>query len=824
MSDTAPAPFTPPPGRGTQIEPVPLSPDADAPVAFVDPDARIDLTNCDREPIHIPGAVQPYGVLLALREPGLEVAQASESSLAHLGLAARTLPGRPLALVLGEGAAERVRRMATGMQDRAFAELWVTTPDGETRTFDATLHRGGGLLLLELEPAGGGERVVPEQFGVVMRSVTQRLESANSLHELAQGMAEEMRAITGFDRVWVYKFHPDWHGEIIGEARRDDIETWLGMHYPASDIPAQARALFLRSWVRAIPDLAFVPSPLVPQSNPLTGAPLDLGSSVLRSVSPIHVQYLTNMGVTASLVISLIHRGKLWGLISGHHYTGTKHVPADVRALCEFLAQALSLQVGTADRLDDREYALEVRAAQSKLLARLADDETPEQVLTTGPVTLLDVACADGAAVVRQGRTLRVGTTPDDTQLDALLEFLRARRDDVYATTCLADDFPPAGDYPRVASGLLAVPLSRDRRDFVLWFRGEQRQTVRWAGDPRKPVVIAEDGSARLHPRGSFELWEEEARGTSTPWREIAREAALDVRRAVLDLLVRRAEEIALLNRDLELANAQLEESAVELETQAEELMHQRAEREELLVRERELRADAEDANKAKASFLAVMSHELRTPLNAIGGYAEIMSLGARGPVTEKQQGDLERIQVNQRHLLGLINSILNFTRLEAGQVQVTLERVTLAPLLHGLEALIGPQMRAKPLELTIDDCGAGAVLADEEKLRQILLNLLTNALKFTPAGGRVEVGCARVDGEVRVHVRDTGRGIPPEQLESVFEPFVQVDRHVTPHNDQGVGLGLAISRELARRMGGNLRAESEVGVGSVFTLTIPAG
>ncbi|HYW13356.1 MAG TPA: ATP-binding protein [Longimicrobium sp.] len=801
-----------------------LTPGADAPVNFVQADAPIDLSNCDREPIHIPGAVQPYGVLLALREPGLDVAQASASVQEHLGMAARGLIGRPLALVLGEEAAEEVRRMALGGQDRAFGSLRLVTPAGRECRMDATLHRSGGLVILELEPGTARRQVAPEQFGAVMRGVTQRLEGANALHELAQGMAEEMRALTGFDRVWVYRFHPDWHGEIIGEARHDDIETWLGMHYPASDIPAQARALFLRSWVRAIPDLAFVPSPLVPADNPLTGQPLDLGSSVLRSVSPIHVQYLTNMGVTASLVISLIHRGRLWGLISGHHYTGPKHVPADVRAVCEFLAQALSLQVGTADRLEDREHALAIRAAQSRLLARLGDDPLPGRVLTRGDVTLLDLGAADGAAFVHQGRTEHAGAIPGPAEMDALLQWLRGRGDDVYSTTRLSEEFPPAAAYPDIASGLLAVPLSRDRRDWVLWFRGEQRQTVRWAGDPRKPVTIAENGSARLHPRGSFELWEEEMQGTSCEWREIEREAALDVRRAVLDLLVRRAEEIALLNRELALANAQLEESAVELETQAEELMTQRAEREELLLRERELRAEAEGANRAKADFLAVMSHELRTPLNAIGGYAEIMSLGARGPVTDDQQGDLERIQVNQRHLLGLINSILNFTRLEAGQIQLAMAPVDLQELLHGMEALVGPQMRAKALALHIGDCGAGAgVLGDGEKLRQILLNLLTNALKFTPEGGRVEVDCEQDGGEIRIHVRDTGRGIPADELESVFEPFVQVDRHITPHTDQGVGLGLAISRELARRMGGNLAAESRVGEGSTFTLTVAA-
>ncbi|HKP75710.1 MAG TPA: ATP-binding protein, partial [Longimicrobiaceae bacterium] len=362
------------------------------------------------------------------------------------------------------------------------------------------------------------------------------------------------------------------------------------------------------------------------------------------------------------------------------------------------------------------------------------------------------------------------------------------------------------------------------RSDLLVWFRGERRQTIRWAGDPRKPVTVAADGSARLHPRGSFALWEEEVRGSSGPWRPVEVQAVLDLRRAVQDRLVRRAEQIAQLNRELALANAQLEETAVELEVQAEELMEQRSEREAALERERALRAEAEGANQAKADFLAVMSHELRTPLNAIGGYAQIMSMGLRGVVSDDQLADLERIVVNQRHLLGLINSILNFSKLEAGQVQFTLAPVPLDALLQGLEALVGPQMRAKELTLHIGGCGEGVkVIADEEKLRQILLNLLTNALKFTPSGGEVAVTCQVADGTATIRVRDTGRGIAPAHLEQVFEPFVQVDRHVTSSNDQGVGLGLAISRELARGMHGNLFAESELGHGSTFSLTLPA-
>ena len=802
---------------------VPLPPDRNAPIPFVSADAPIDLTNCDREPIHIPGAIQPYGVLLAFDLENLTVLQASESTQAHLGLPAHDVIGHTLAQSLGDRASEQVRRLLASGRDAAFGELLVGAAAGRQATFDAALHRVGAVAVLELEPASPGERLQPDQISAAMRSTVRRLEVAESVTGVAQAVASEMREVTGFDRVWVYRFHPDWHGEIIGESKRDGIESWLGMHYPASDIPAQARALFLRNWVRVIPDLAFTPSPLVPRDNPHDGQPLDLGGSLLRSVSPIHVQYLQNMGVTASLVISLIHRGTLWGLISGHHYSGPKHVSYSVRSLCEFLAQALSLQIGTSDRLEQREYELQVRTAQSQLIERLADDVPMEQSLATNGDLLLRAVGADGAALVRHGETTIIGATPPRDEIAVLASWFRNRTDDALVTAQLSAVLPAAEQMCKEGSGLLAMPLSRDRRDLLFWFRTEQRQTVRWAGDPRKPVTVAPDGSLRLHPRGSFDLWEEEARGTTAPWRSVEVEAARDIRRALLDVFIRKAEEVARLNEELLAANQQLAETAAELEAQADELLRQRAIREDLLQRERGSRADAERANKAKADFLAVMSHELRTPLNAIGGYAQLMSLGVRGSITGEQEADLRRIQVNQRHLLGLINSILNFTRLEAGQVQFRTAAVSLAGLLHGLDALVGPQLRAKSLALTVGPVDAGLqVLVDEEKFRQIMLNLLTNALKFTENGGRVDIDSRRNGSDACVVVRDTGRGIAAENLVAVFEPFVQVDRHVTPESEQGVGLGLAISRELARGMNGDLTVESELGVGSSFTVTVP--
>ena len=788
--------------------------------SFVTPHTPIDLTNCDREPIHIPGAIQPHGVLLVMRESDQQIIQASANAASRL-TGGRDVLGAPLSQVLGVPSADAIRVALNSGAIRASATIHTLAG-----AFDATVHRSGGLAVIELEPADASAVFAPDAFRDMIRETLAHIEEATTLPGLAHEIAAQMRRLTGFDRVWVYRFHEDWHGEIVGESMRKGIEPWLGLHYPASDIPAQARALFLKNWLRMIPDVAYQRVPLEPENNPLTGDPLDLGNSVLRAVSPIHIEYLTNMGVTASLVISLIHRGQLWGLISGHHYSGPKRVPLATRTLCEFLAQALSLQVGMAEQVQTRERALELKNVERGLRERLSKSKDYRLSLTRGSPNLLDLTGATGAVVCETENCASVGEVPPMDEVRELVTWLRTQDTDVFHTTMLAKHYPPAAAWSSYASGLLAIPLSAKRPYYILWFRPERKQTIRWAGDPTKPATVDEPsgGAPRLSPRGSFALWEQEQRGTSAPWEPAALEAAADLRRTLLDQVLARAEELASLNTELAEANTQLENSAAELEAQAEELQAQGEERERLLERERAARDEAERANRAKFEFLAMMSHELRTPLNAIGGYAQMLEIGVRGPVSEAQLLDLQRIQNNQRHLLGLINNILNFAKLDAGQVAFNVIDFDLGGALDELESLVLPQLRAKNLGFTVRrPPGTLSVHADPEKVRQILLNLLSNAIKFTDANGAIVLAARREAERYVVDVSDTGRGIPADRVAAIFEPFVQVQREQNPRGNEGIGLGLAISRDLARKMGGDLTAVSTLGSGSTFTLTLPA-
>jgi chemotaxis family two-component system sensor kinase Cph1 len=509
----------------------------------------VDLDNCAQEPIRIPGSIQPRGYLLAVEESDLTITQASANLADLLGTAGTNAAGKPLARVLGTAAASIIER-ATAV----FGDLGERNPHdvvldvgGRAVQFDAILHRAAdGLLLVELEPAEGPRPFSFPNTYLAVRGAVADLNRSASLVELYDITAQAVKKLTGFDRVMVYRYDHEFNGEVVAEVKRDDLEPFLGLHFPASDIPAQARALYEQNWIRLISDVDYLPVPLVPVLDPRTEQPLDLSVSTLRSVSPIHIEYLHNMGVRASMSISLLRHGTLWGLIACHHYAGPHTPPYGVRAAAEFLGSTLSLRL--VDRAEETELhaRIEGQATLEKLTAAIRNEQEATVVALLGAPSVFDLVPADGVVISAEGFLTTQGTVPNPATVQAIADWARSTGQDLVATDSLTASVPELDVPPPVASGVLAMTLPEQQ--YLLWFRTEALQEVDWSGDPRSKATAGSDG--RLSPRKSFDRWREVVRLRSLPWSEAELGIASELRRHTVEALYARSQQ------DLRLAEA----------------------------------------------------------------------------------------------------------------------------------------------------------------------------------------------------------------------------------------------------------------------------
>ena len=507
------------------------------------PFGQADLSNCERELIHLAGSIQPQGVLLVLRERDGLLVQASANCQAWLGLAPAQLLGQPLAVLGGNLAAvvsAALQAPADGPNRADLADPWplqLSTAVGERpKRWSGLLHRvaAQGVLVLELEPphgAGQAGTVVPEDPALLERlsATVQRLGQAASIGALADAVVRSVRDMTGYDRVMVYKFDPDGHGKIIAEAREPRLDTLLGHHYPATDIPQRARELYLRNRVRVLVDVHYQAVPLVPVQVPVDLAadvasdvaaapPADLDMSLcgLRSMSPLHLQYLKNMGVTGTLVVSLVREGQLWGLIAAHHYSARAISPA-LRSACDLIAEVTATRIAAIENYAYAQVAILVRRLEQRLVEATATEGDWRLALFRNPRTLLQPLDATGAALFHDGKLLTSGEVPSTPELRALLQWVdTAYADPPFACAAVARANPALASLTPMASGVLAIKLSTQRPDYLMWFRKEQLLTVTWAGDPAKPMV--DNDPLMLSPRRSFAAWSEMVRGTALPW------------------------------------------------------------------------------------------------------------------------------------------------------------------------------------------------------------------------------------------------------------------------------------------------------------------
>jgi chemotaxis family two-component system sensor kinase Cph1 len=468
------------------------------------------LSNCELEQIHLAGSIQPHGALLLVEEPRNLIVLASANAAAFLGcdrnLIGRSLDDLPGDLVerIGPHLADPMDEMAVGVR------CHIGRP---ARAFDGLMHRPrGGGLIIELEEAGPSVDISADP-----EAALQRILAANSLSSLCDRTAEIFKDITGYDRVMVYRFDEHGHGEVMAEAREPDLESYLGNRYPASDIPQIARRLYERNRVRVLQDVEFAPAPLVPGFSPITGEPLDMSLCLLRSSSPIHVQYLKNMGVRATLVVSLMVGGTLWGLLSCHHYR-PRFVHFEQRALCEILAEAVATRIAALESFARTYAELSVRRLEQRLIAAIAAEGDWQSALFDGSSALLEPVSATGAALIFEGNIRPVGEVPATSALRDIGRWLDARPcRELVATSSFGLDAPDFVALTPIASGLLAVPLSSSPGEYIVWLRPERKRTVTWGGNPFEPHLAGDDPST-LSPRRSFAQWHQLVEGTADGW------------------------------------------------------------------------------------------------------------------------------------------------------------------------------------------------------------------------------------------------------------------------------------------------------------------
>ncbi len=514
---------------------------------------RVTLTNCDREPIHIPGAILPHGAMLVLDDATLRVLQAAGDTQGLLGRSIASLLDRTADDLFSIDQINRLRGLC-GEPDltkprHLLDPILRVRPE---RPLDASAHCVDGALVLEFEAAEMGDPFVADPLSAVQLMV-EGFSSAPSLFSLCQMATASVRRVAKYDRVMIYRFMADGSGWVVAESRAPELAPFLDHHYPAADIPQQARALYLKSWLRLITQVNYDPAPLTPVLNPRTGKPLDMSYAILRDVSPIHREYLRNMGIDASMSISIVVAGKLWGLIACHH-NSPRLLPRHLRAVCELFGSMFSLQLEARERSEQFEARLASRKILQELMLNLAgvDDyaygltqQTPNLLdYIHGGDVALDGVRTGGVAVRVEGAITFLGVTPDRAQITALTDWLTSymiETEGVFSTDRLAEIYPPAKAYANVASGLLVIAVSRDPSDFIVWFRPELVETALWAGDPAKPVISSPDGD-RVSPRKSFEVWKHTVRERALPWTAAEIDSAFDLRVSLLQVVLRRIE------------------------------------------------------------------------------------------------------------------------------------------------------------------------------------------------------------------------------------------------------------------------------------------
>lgn len=737
----------------------------------------VNLENCESEPIHVPGSIQPHGFLLALDPETLSVRFCSGNVQQFTGLSYEQLLDKNISSFLSEESFTRLSGYIK--RESVYAEVPINI-DMNGVLLECVSHNNGASIVLEFEPQSD-ELSDANNVYLQTRQFIEHMETSDSLQSLCQSVADEIRKITGYDRVMVYRFDELYNGEVFAESLDSRFEPFLGLHYPHTDIPVQARELYIKNLLRLIVDINYTPVPIYTTGEGASSG-LDMSLTALRSVSPIHIQYLQNMGVGATLTISLIHQQKLWGLIACHHY-GRKHLSNKVKVSAKLQGHFLTSQIRVREAHEEYILSKELdRNLQTLIAENVRVDRGSLQTLTVRK-ELLNICNASGVAFVIDDHIYCGGEVPGGDEIKKLVDWLSKRPDAEFITDRLSTVYEGGKAISGEAAGVLYQSLGNNNS--IIWFRHETQREVHWAGDPDKSILKDDNG---LHPRKSFSLWKEVVKGRSSSWQKPELDAASNFtrffqRQVHLMFIFEEEARYRALNNKLAEANAELE------------------------------------------NLNWISTHDLKEPLRKIQVFASrIMEDSKEIPPHIQQK--IGRMQSAAERMQLLLNDLLAYSRIT--RISEAMQHIDLNALLQNVLEELEEETAECHGQITSDSLPV--VSGVSFLIKQVFVNLLRNALKFRKAGKAPVIvihyeGLQPLEGKEsgrlyhRITISDNGIGFDNEKSKNIFDVFVRLNNHETY---AGSGVGLALCKKIMANHGGAISAQGLRGEGAVFTLHFP--
>lgn len=752
------------------------------------PDHEVTLTNCESEPIHIPGSIQPHGFLLAVKMLDYSIAFASKNCETYFQLPLNEILGKNLNLFFDQ------KEINTFTSQFKFDGSEMDRPfifSLQGKLFSTSAHKSGDTVVLELEPFVEEHSYLPELY-IQTKRFAYHTERSDNLKNLCQDIANETKLITGYDRVMIYRFDKDYNGEVYAESKREDLESFFGLHYPHTDIPVQARELYLRNHVRMIADVGYEPVPLYAlEEEGGSVMMLDLSLSFLRSVSPIHIQYLKNMGVAASFSISLIHNKKLWGLIACHHDT-PKYIPYYARLAAHLQAIFLQSQIEVRKVADEFEITKET----NKKLQELSEQFTKEQPFIGNELTLQlikNLLHADGLAIIHNGNFFTSGTVPAKKEMQLIADWLfKNIKNENFNTVRFADDYLPAKTLSNSVAGICYQQFSSLSGNAILWMRYEIQTTKLWGGNPTKAILLNEQNNL-LTPRKSFAAWSESVKHQSTEWQRPELNAA-----AAISLVVQ---------RQLHLTDLIAEEKKY-----------------------RSLNEQLQKSNDELANMNWISTHDLKEPLRKIQMYASIILEKHSNEIPDIVNSNIVRMQASAAKMQRLIEALVSYASLMHDSARF--EEVDLNSVLKEVVMDLKEELEEKGA--TIDISTLPTVDGISFQLHQLFVNIISNAIKFAKQDVPVviKISCTTFTTEpatnageapkhwFKISFVDNGIGFNNTFKNDIFKVF----NRLNANQYIGSGIGLAICKKIIENHNGTITATGELNQGAQFDICLPAG